>query len=87
MRVLNIGFGNIVSLSRIISILNPDAAPVKRIVKNNKDSGNLIDATCGRKTQSVIVMDSGHVVLSALKSELLESRVTKEDNSIGEEDF
>ena len=87
MRILNIGFGNIVSLGRVISILNPDAAPVKRIIKNNKDSGNLIDATCGRKTQSVIVMDSGHVVLSALKVELLENRIDKGDNSVGEEDF
>ena len=76
-----------VALNRVVSILNPDAAPVKRIIKNNKDMGSLIDATCGRKTQSVIIMDSGHVILSALKSELLEKRALAEDNSVREEDF
>ncbi len=87
LRVLNIGFGNMVSLDKIVSILAPDAAPVKRIIKDGKNSGELIDATCGRKTQSVIVMDSGHVVISALRPELLENRVMREDNSIGEENF
>ena len=87
MEVLNIGFENIVSLNRIIAILNPEAAPVKRIIKNNKNSGNLLDATCGRKTQSVIIMDSGHVILSALKPQTLENRVEKEDNSVEEESF
>ncbi len=87
MKILNIGFENIVSLDRVISILNPEAAPVKRIIKNNKNSGNLLDASCGRKTQSVIIMDSGHVILSALKPETLENRVAKEDNSVGEENF
>ena len=87
MKILNIGCDNIVSLDRVISILNPEAAPVRRIIKNTKNSGRLLDASCGRKTQSVIVMDSGHVILSALAPETLENRVKKEDNSVGEESF
>lgn len=87
LRVLNIGFGSMVSISRIISILNPEAAPIKRIIKNSKDTESLIDATCGRKTQSVIVMDSGHVILSALKTDLLQNRIEKGDNLVGEERF
>lgn len=66
-----------VSQDRVIAILSPDAAPVKRIIKNNKNSGQLIDATCGKRTQAVIIMDSGHVVLSGLKVELLENRIKK----------
>ena len=84
MKILNIGFENIVSLNKLVSVLNPEAAPVKRIVKNSKDSNTLLDATCGRKTQSVIIMDSGHVVISALKPETLEKRIEKEDNSVEE---
>lgn len=84
MKILNIGFENIISLNKLVSILNPEAAPVKRIVKNSKDANNLLDATCGRKTQSVIIMDSGHVVISALKPETLEKRIEKEDNSVEE---
>lgn len=76
-----------ISIDRMISILNPDAAPVKRIVKNSKDTELLLDATCGRKTQSVIVMDSGHIVLSAIKPDLLSNRAEREDNLIGEEKF
>lgn len=66
-----------VSQDRVIAILSPDAAPVKRVIKNNKNSGQLIDATCGKRTQSVIIMDSGHVILSALRTESLENRIQK----------
>lgn len=76
-----------VSLDRVISILNPEAAPVKRIIKNNKLTGWLLDATCGRKTQSVIIMDSGHVILSAIRPELLQVRAERENNSLGEDGF
>jgi regulator of extracellular matrix RemA (YlzA/DUF370 family) len=61
---LNIGYGNMVSANRIIAILNPDSAPIKRIVQETKEKGTLIDATYGRKTRSVIMMDTGQVVLS-----------------------
>lgn len=81
MTLLNIGFGNLVALERILSILNPDSSPVKRIVHTSKENGNLIDATCGRKTQSVIIMDNGHVVTSSLSAEILSGKIGKDTNS------
>lgn len=71
MRLINIGFGNAVNADKIVAVVSPDAAPVKRIVQVAKDSGCAIDATCGRKTRSVIICDSGHVVLCALQPETL----------------
>lgn len=73
-RLVNIGFGNIVNTNKIISIISPEAAPVKRMVQNAKDNGMAIDATCGRRTRSVIVTDNGHLVLSALLPETIASR-------------
>ena len=64
MQLINIGFGNIVSSDRIIAIVSPESAPIKRLVQDAKDTGRAIDATCGRRTRAVIVMDSNHVVLS-----------------------
>ncbi len=75
MKLINIGFGNIVSSDRIISIVSPESAPVKRIVQDAKDSKMAIDATYGRRTRSVIIMDSGHVILSAVQPETVASRV------------
>ncbi len=72
---INIGYGNIVSSSRIIAIVSPEAAPVKRLVQEAKAGGNVIDATCGRKTRAVIVCDSGHVVLSALMTDTILTRL------------
>ncbi len=74
MKLINIGFGNFVSDARIIAIIGPDSAPVKRIVQEAKENAELVDATYGRKTQSVIVMDSGHIVLSALGPDLIGNR-------------
>ena len=68
MKLVDIGFGHMLSANSILSILNPDATPVKRIVHVAKEKSNLIDATCGRKTKSVIIMDSGHVVASSMDS-------------------
>lgn len=85
--LINIGFGNIVNTNKIISIISPEAAPVKRMVQNAKDNGMAIDATCGRRTRSVIVTDSGHLVLSALLPETIASRTNGIDavpNSKGE---
>lgn len=79
MKLIQIGFGNFVSDKRIISVVSPDSAPIKRIIQEAKDSALLVDATYGRKTQCVIVMDSGHVVLSALPPETIESRVNEVD--------
>ena len=66
MQLINIGFGNLVNANRIITVVSPDSAPIKRIVQEAKDKGSLIDASFGRKTKAVIIMDSDHVVLSAL---------------------
>ena len=83
MQLINIGFGNIVSANRIISIVNPDSAPIKRLVQEAKDSKMEVDATSGRRTRAVIIMDSGHVILSAVQPETVASRldkdITKED--------
>ena len=62
-RLINIGFGNFVSAQRLISIVSPDAAPVKRIVQDARENKTLVDASCGRRTRAVLIMDSGHVVL------------------------
>ncbi|MDE5946094.1 MAG: DUF370 domain-containing protein [Oscillospiraceae bacterium] len=79
--LINIGFGNMVSSERIISVVNPESAPIKRLVQEARDSGSVIDATYGRKTRAVIIMDSGHVILSALVTETVASRI----NENGEE--
>ena len=72
---INIGYGNIVASGRIIAIVSPEAAPVKRLVQEAKAEGNIIDATCGRKTMAVIICDSGHVVLSALMTDTILMRL------------
>ena len=72
--MVNIGFGNIVSEKRIIAIVTPDSSPVKRIIQEARDKGTLIDATCGRRTRSVIITDSDHVVLSAVQTETVAGR-------------
>lgn len=75
MQLINIGFGNLISAGRLIAIVSPDSAPIKRLVQEARDRGMLIDATYGRKTASVMVMDSDHVVLSALSTEKLAPRL------------
>ncbi|MBQ2669085.1 MAG: DUF370 domain-containing protein [Clostridia bacterium] len=74
MQLVNIGFGNMVSAERMVAIVSPDSAPIKRIVQDSKERGVLIDATCGRKTRTVIIMESDHVVLSALQPETVANR-------------
>ena len=85
MQLVNIGFGNLVSLRRLIAIVSPDSAPVKRLVQS-RDRGMLIDATYGRKTASVLIMDSDHVVLSALSTEKLAPRLGMTPEEIREEE-
>ena len=82
MQLINIGFGNIVSANRIIAIVSPESAPIKRIVQEAKDEGTAIDATYGRKTRAVIIMDSGHIVLSSIQPETVAGRLEKEDDNI-----
>ncbi len=81
--LVSIGFGNIVSASRIVAVVSPDSAPVKRLVQDARDRRILIDASCGRKTRAVLVMDSGHVVLSALQTETIARRLNAEYSAEG----
>ena len=80
MQLVNIGYGNMISAERIVAIVSPDAAPVKRLVQNAREKGMLIDASCGRKTKAVLIMDSDHVVLSAVQPETVAHRVSDDKN-------
>lgn len=80
---IKIGYGNLVSASRIIAVVSPDSAPVKRLIQESRDRGSLIDASSGRKTRSVIVMDSDHLVLSALPAEDIASELGLEQKGAG----
>lgn len=77
MQLVNIGFGNIVSANRIISIVSPESAPIKRMVQEAKDKGTAIDATYGRRTRAVVITDSDHLILSALQPETVAARLDK----------
>ncbi|MBE5781620.1 MAG: DUF370 domain-containing protein [Clostridiales bacterium] len=74
-RLINIGFGNIVSAGRVIAIVSPESAPIKRIISDARDRGMLVDATYGRRTRAVVIMDSDHVVLSAIQPETVANRM------------
>lgn len=90
MKLINIGFGNMVSSSRLVAIVSPESAPIKRIIQDVREKGQLVDATYGRRTRSVIVMDSGHIILSAIQPETVAGRMTgksgPEDDSDGDPD-
>ncbi len=79
MRFINIGFGNMVAAGRIITIASPDSAPIKRLVQDAKEDGRVIDVSCGRRTRSVIVTDSDHVILSAIQAETVAGRLASDD--------
>ena len=80
MKLINIGFGNMVSANRLVAIVSPESAPIKRIIQDAKDRGTLIDATYGRRTRAVIITDSDHVVLSAFEPEEVLGRFEKEQD-------
>ena len=84
-RLINIGFGNMVSSARVIAIVSPESAPIKRIIQEAKDKGTLIDATYGRRTRAVLIMDSDHVVLSAIAADKLIARLGVETLAMEEE--
>jgi len=84
MKLLNVGFGNVVSAGRVIAIVATDSAPVRRLKDEAKEAGRLVDASQGRKTRAIVVMDSGHVVLSALQAETLAQRCASEAFSADE---
>ena len=75
MKFINIGFGNMVAADRVVAIVSPDSAPIKRLMQDAKDSGRVIDASCGRKTRAVIITDSEHVIFSAIPSEKIANRL------------
>ncbi|WP_102346994.1 extracellular matrix/biofilm regulator RemA [Bacillus sp. Marseille-P3661] len=79
-KLINIGFGNIVSANRIISIVSPESAPIKRIIQVARENGVLIDATYGRRTRAVIITDSDHVILSAVQPETVAQRLVNKDD-------
>ncbi len=74
MQLINIGFGNLISASRVIAIVSPDSAPIKRLIQDTRDTGKLIDVTCGRRTRAVIITDSDHIILSAIQPETISGR-------------
>ena len=87
MKLINIGFGNMVSAGRLIAIVSPESAPLKRMVQEARDKGTLIDATYGRRTRAVLIMDSDHIVLSALQTETVAGRLAgKETVEAAEEE-
>ena len=88
MKLINIGFGNMVSASRLVAIVSPESAPIKRIVQDARENGSLIDATYGRRTRAVIITDSDHIILSAVQPETVANRIVdyeEEDEELEEE--
>ena len=86
MKLINIGFGNMVSANKLIAIVSPESAPIKRTVQEARDKGSLIDATYGRRTRAVLIMDSDHIVLSALQPETVAGRLAGRETDAAEED-
>lgn len=81
---INIGFGNMAAAARVMAIISPESAPVKRMIKDSRDKGELIDATYGRKTRAVLIMDSGQIILSAVQPETISHRLMNKDTAISE---
>ena len=86
MKLINIGFGNMVSAARLVAIVSPDSAPIKRMVQDARERGMLVDATYGRKSRAVLITDSDHIVLSAIQPETIAGRVTSGGDEEDEED-
>lgn len=85
-KFINIGFGNMVAADRMIALVSPDSAPIKRLIQSAKDDGRAIDVTCGRRARAVIVTDSEHVILSAIQAETIANRLDSSDDGDEEED-
>ena len=85
MKLINIGFGNMVSANRLIAIVSPESAPIKRMIQEARDKGSLIDATYGRRTRAVIIMDSDHIILSAVQPETVANRLDSSNEDLEEE--
>ena len=81
MKFINVGFGNMVAADRVVALVSPDSAPVKRLIVDARESGRVIDVTCGRRTRAVIVTDSDHVILSATQPETISNRLADDNDS------
>ena len=86
MKLINIGFGNMVAASRLLAVVSPDSAPIKRVIQEARDRGMLIDASYGRKTKSVLLMDTDHVILSAITPAMVTERSMDKQGKVYEED-
>ena len=84
MKFINIGFGNMVAVDRMVALVSPDSAPIKRLIQDAKDEGRTIDVTCGRRTRAVIITDSEHVILSAIQAETIANRL--DDDTLADAD-
>jgi len=84
MKLVNVGFGNMINAQRLVSIVSPESAPIKRVIREAEDKKILINATYGRRTRAVIIMDSGHVVLSSLQPETVANRLNEKDEEAAE---
>ena len=80
MKFINVGFGNMVAAERVVALVSPDSAPVKRLITDARDSGRVIDVTCGRRTRAVVITDSDHVILSATQPETISNRLADDDS-------
>ncbi len=89
MKFINVGFGNMVCADRVVAIVSPDSAPIKRLIQDARDAGRIIDVSCGRRTRAVLITDSEHVILSAIQTETVANRVNTDeasDDDIEEDD-
>ena len=86
MKFINVGFGNMVAAERVVAVVSPDSAPIKRLIQDAKDSGRAIDVTCGKRTRAAIITDSEHVILSAFQSETISNRLSDRDEGEDEEE-
>ncbi|MBP3591800.1 MAG: DUF370 domain-containing protein [Clostridia bacterium] len=86
MKFINVGFGNMVSASRIVAIASPDSAPIKRLISDAKDDNRIIDVSCGRRTRAIIITDSEHVILSAIAAETITNRLSSDESDAENEE-
>ena len=86
MKFINVGFGNMVAVDRVVALASPDSAPIKRLIQDSKDDGRAIDVTCGRRTRAVIITDSEHVILSAIQTETIANRLENSNDICDEAD-
>ena len=86
MRFISIGFGNMVAAHRVVTLVSPDSAPMKRLIQDAREAGRVVDVTCGRRTRSVILTDSDHVILSAIQAETISNRLNGEGTDVGDEE-